>query len=77
MDKKTEDAIERLVADWPPLSEETKAKLKGLLSPDQSPPTAREEWIRRQLEKMPERSQEWKDETLRLWGLRSAEPDKS
>lgn len=40
MDKRTADAIEKLVADWPPLSEETKVKLGSLLGPDASADTA-------------------------------------
>jgi hypothetical protein len=77
VDKRSEEAIERLVADWPPLTEETKARLKDLLSPDQATPTAKDEWIRRQLEKMPERSEDWKAETCRLWGLKPGDPDGS
>lgn len=75
MDEQTEEAIERLVVGWPELTEETKAKLGKLLSPDHGTPTAKDEWVRRQLEKMPERSQEWKDETLRLWGLKPGSLD--
>jgi hypothetical protein len=33
VDKKTSDAIDRLVADWPPLTEEKKAELAVLLNP--------------------------------------------
>jgi hypothetical protein len=40
LDKKTEAAIERLVADWPELTEDTKAKLRDLLSPE--PPGGQE-----------------------------------
>jgi len=36
MDKATEEAIDRLVADWPPFTEETKAALAVLLTPPQN-----------------------------------------
>lgn len=38
------------------------------------PPT-KEEWIERELAKMPPRSEAWKAETRRLWELRSLSPD--
>ena len=34
-----------------------------------------QEWIERELAKMPRRSAAWKAETLKLWGLRSVSPD--
>lgn len=37
MDKRTEEAIERLVADWPELTEETKDRLRELLGADDDP----------------------------------------
>lgn len=35
----------------------------------------KEEWIERELAKMPPRSEAWRAETRRLWGLRSASPN--
>ncbi len=35
----------------------------------------KEEWIKRELAKMPSRSEEWREETRRLWGLKSVSPD--
>ena len=32
MDKRTEEAIERLIADWPPLTDEAREKLRELLA---------------------------------------------
>jgi len=37
VDKRTEEAIERLVADWPELTEETKDRLRELLGADDDP----------------------------------------
>lgn len=74
MDKRSEETIERLVADWPPLTEETRAKLKELLSPEPGTPMTKE-WIERELAKMPERSEEWRAETRRLWGVMPTSTD--
>jgi len=38
-------------------------------------PMTKDDWIQRELAKMPVRSAAWKTETLRLWGLRSVRPD--
>lgn len=34
-----------------------------------------EEWIERELAKRPPRSEEWRAETRRRWGFKSASPD--
>jgi hypothetical protein len=36
---------------------------------------SKQEWIERELAKMPPRSAAWRAETLRLWGFKSANPD--
>lgn len=44
MDRKTEEAIEQLMASWPDLTEDTKAKLRDLLAPE--PPGDQESYSR-------------------------------
>jgi hypothetical protein len=72
VDKRSEEAIECLVADWPPLTEETKARLKDLLSPGRGAPMTKDEWIQRELAEMSARSEDWKAETRRQWGTSGA-----
>lgn len=35
----------------------------------------KQEWIERELAKMPQRSEAWKAEHRRLWGLKSSSPN--
>lgn len=38
-------------------------------------PMSTQDWIERELARMPQRSAAWRTETLRLWGLKSGSPD--
>lgn len=49
--------------------------MSSLSSSLSAAPMTKQAWIERELFKMPQRSREWRTETLRLWGLQSVSPE--
>jgi hypothetical protein len=48
------------------------SRVRPRATPPHPRPLTEEEWIERELEKRPPRSEAWKAETRRLWGFREA-----
>jgi hypothetical protein len=48
---------------------------KPAIDHTEAQPLTKQEWVKRELAKMPPRSEAWRAETRRLWGFKSLGPD--